>query len=89
MPWNPSLHTRVVCYLTDVPGSFPQVLKGRSHALLQEAGVDLSAIVREEGFYVTHRQMSSPLAKRGRETFGAAAPIELPTIPELDRFAEQ
>ena len=57
--------------------------------MLQEAGVDLSAIIREEGFYVSRRVMSSPLAARGSQSFGSAVPIELPTIPELERFASE
>ena len=64
-------------------------MRGRSHSLLQESGVDLAAIIREEGFYVTRRRMSAPQAARGRDSFGSAAPIELPTPPELDRFASQ
>lgn len=65
-----------------------QVMRGRSHALLQEAGIDLVALLEEEGFYVERRVMSAPVARRGRQSFGAAAPIELPTPRELERFAE-
>ena len=63
-------------------------MRGRSHALLQEAGIDLVALLEEEGFYVERRVMSAPVARRGRQSFGAAAPIELPTPRELERFAE-
>ena len=69
-------------------GMARQVMRGRSHALLQEAGINLVALVEEEGFYVRRRIMSAPLARRGRASFGAAAPIELPTPRELQRFAE-
>lgn len=65
-----------------------QVMRGRSHALLQEAGINLVALLEEEGFYVRRRIMSAPLTRRGRASFGAAAPIELPTPRELQRFAE-
>ena len=65
-----------------------QVMRGRSHALLQEAGINLVALLEEEGFYVRRRIMTAPLARRGRASFGAAAPIELPTPRELQRFAE-
>lgn len=66
-----------------------QVLQGRSHALLQEAGVDLVQILREEGFYVQRRTMSAPVRSRSREAFGAAMPIELPTRIELDKLADK
>ncbi len=65
-----------------------QVMRGHTHALLQEAGVNLVAVMEEEGFYVRRRVMSAPLARRGRASFGAAAPIELPTPREMERFAE-
>lgn len=66
-----------------------KVLRGRSHALLQEAGVDLVQILREEGFYVQRRTMSAPVCSRSREAFGAAKPIELPTRIELDKLADK
>ncbi len=66
-----------------------QVLEGRSHALLQEAGVDLVAILQEEGFYVRRRTMSAPLRQRSRDTFGTSAPIEVPTRVELDKLSER
>lgn len=47
-------------------------LKGRSHALLQEAGVDLREIMEEEGFLVTSRRMSGTAAvgTRNANNFG-------------------
>ena len=42
----------------------PQVLQGRSHALLQETGVNIVDIMREEGFYVQRRVMSAPVKTR-------------------------
>jgi hypothetical protein len=42
----------------------PQVLQGRSHALLQETGVNIVDIMREEGFYVQRRVMSAPVNTR-------------------------
>ncbi len=50
--------------------------------------MNLVAVMEEEGFYVRRRVMSAPLARRGRASFGAAAPIELPTPREMERFAE-
>lgn len=41
-----------------------QVLRGRSHALLQETGVNLVDILQEEGFYVQRRTMSAPVRSR-------------------------
>ena len=66
-----------------------QGFPGRSHALLQEAGVNLVALMREEGFYVERRIMSSPEATRGRGSFGEASPIELPTPHELSTYADK
>lgn len=42
-----------------LPRCNTRVLPGRSHALLQEAGVDLVSILKEEGFYVTERRLSN------------------------------
>ncbi len=64
-------------------------MQGRSHALLQEAGINLVSILKEEGFYVERRNMSAPAIARGRNSFGVAAPIELPTLRELDIYADK
>ena len=61
-----------------------QVMEGRSHALLQEAGIDLPALLKEEGFYTTKRVMSAPAKKRTALTFGTAVPLEMPTVKELE-----
>ena len=61
-----------------------QVMRLSSHALLQEAGVDLPSLMREEGFYTTRRRLSAPLKRRTKDTFGTAAPLELPTDQELE-----
>lgn len=66
-----------------------QVFEGRSHALLQEAGINLVQIMREEGFYVERRIMSATASKRGRGSFGEASPIELPTPRELSSYADK
>ena len=66
-----------------------QAFPGRSHALLQEAGIDLVQILAQEGFYVTRRRLTAPIAQRGRGSFGLAAPIELPTLKELDMYCER
>ena len=40
--------------------------------------------MREEGFYTTRRRLSAPLKRRTKDTFGTAAPLELPTHRELE-----
>ena len=77
------------CGWLDARGDAAQVMPGRSHALLQEAGVNLVALMKEEGFYVERRIMSSPEATRGRGSFGEASPIELPTPHELSTYADK
>ena len=64
-------------------------MQGRSHALLQEAGINLVSILKEEGFYVERRVMSAPMKQRGRNSIGLAAPVELPTPKELDIYADK
>ena len=59
-----------------------------SHALLQEADVDLAQLMKDNGFYVTQRRMSAPVKKRTKSSFGSASPIEKPTMGELDYYAE-
>ena len=66
-----------------------QTFPFRSHALLQEAGINLVDIMKEEGFYVRERVLSAPVNERGRNSFGVAAPIELPTAQELARYADK
>ncbi|KAK9908919.1 hypothetical protein WJX75_004666 [Coccomyxa subellipsoidea] len=66
-----------------------RVMQGRSHALLQEAGINLVSILKEEGFYVERRLMSAPMKQRGRNSIGLAAPVELPTPKELDIYADK
>ncbi|PSC68099.1 Acyltransferase chloroplastic [Micractinium conductrix] len=72
-----------------LPRAQLRVERGRSHALLQEGGVDLASILEEEGFYVRERCMSAPISKRTATSFGVAAPVELPTPKEVQRYAEQ
>ncbi len=59
-----------------------------SHALLQEADVNLAQLMKQQGFYVTKRHMSAPVKKRTKSTFGSANPIEKPTMGELDYYTE-
>ncbi|KAI8105771.1 hypothetical protein M9434_000352 [Picochlorum sp. BPE23] len=67
-----------------------RVERGRSHALLQEGGVDLVSIMKEEGFYVSTRRLSVPAVKRYKgSSFGTSQPIELPTDIELGRYSER
>lgn len=65
-----------------------QVFKNASHALLQEADVNLAQLMKDVGFYVTQRHMSAPVTKRSKSSFGSASPIEKPTIGELDYYSE-
>ena len=59
-----------------------KVLQNRSHALLQEAGVDLMEILDEEGFLVTERRMTGATsASEGRRRAGGFGKYAmLPTI---------
>jgi len=64
------------------------VLPGRSHAVLQEAGVDLIQILQSQGFYVTERALSNGRASTsatdgGATAFGTPAPVQLPTPQEI------
>lgn len=65
-----------------------KVFKDASHALLQEADVNLAQVMKQEGFYVTKRRMSAPVKKRLKASFGSANPIEKPTMGELDYYTE-
>ena len=60
-----------------------------SHALLLEAGVKLIDIMKEQGFYVQEKLMSTRVEKRCRESFGSAVPIEFPTTRELQLDTEE
>jgi pimeloyl-ACP methyl ester carboxylesterase len=72
-----------------LPRCHLRVEKGRSHALLQEGGVDLVDIMKQEGFFVQDRALSSPLKKRVNKSFwGTPYPIELPTEVELKRSGD-
>ena len=53
-----------------LPHCRTRVLPGRSHALLQEADVDLAALLREAGFYTTRRVLSGNGAALHRRTPG-------------------
>lgn len=69
--------------------AFVQVMEGRSHALLQEAGIDLPSLLKEEGFYTRKKVMSAPTKSRPKETFGTAVPLELPTNKELQTATDE
>lgn len=68
-----------------------KVIPEGSHMLLQEAGIDLVKIIKEEGFYVQSRRLSgrpdeNGAPSRSLNNFGSAkGPIELPTPTELER----
>jgi pimeloyl-ACP methyl ester carboxylesterase len=71
-----------------LPRARLRVLAGGSHAALQEGGVDLVAIMEEEGALVAARRLSAPAARRSRGAgFGTAAAIELPTPVELAAYS--
>lgn len=74
-----------------LPRSHVRIERGRSHALLQEGGVNLAKIMEEEGVMVKYRRMSAAHASRNAKSsgFGLADPIELPTSIELDRSAQR
>ena len=65
-----------------------QVFPNASHALLQEADINLAQLLRQKGFYVTRRDMSAPMKKRVKGSFGSPAPIEKPTLEELDYYTQ-
>ena len=68
---------------------YSRIEAGRSHALLQEGGVNLVSIMKEEGFYTDVRKLSVPIEKRlAFSTFGTPGPIELPTDIELQRYGK-
>lgn len=75
-----------------LPRAHLVVMRGRSHALLQEGGVDLVKIMEEEGALVEVRRMSAPVAARSATAAAAtahAAPVELPTPAEMRRSGER
>ena len=59
-------------------------MEGKSHGLLQEAGVDFVDLLKESGFYTVKRRLSTPAKKRTKQTFASPEAIELPTDIELD-----
>lgn len=72
-----------------LPRADALTLQGHGHALLQEGGVDLMALLRQRGFYVQRRRLSSPAATRADlAVFGRPGPIELPTNVEVDIAAD-
>ncbi|GIL71022.1 hypothetical protein Vretimale_4099 [Volvox reticuliferus] len=87
---------------TVMPRCQAKVVRGGSHALLQEATVDLVRLLQEEDFYVSRRNLTSPntpaaaagaSASRRKPApsgagFGTPAPVELPTPGELHRAAD-
>ncbi|KAF6251663.1 alpha/beta-hydrolase [Scenedesmus sp. NREL 46B-D3] len=76
-----------------LPRARTKVLANRSHALLQEAGVDLFQLLEAEGFYISERRMSNGRASTnasdgGAASFGKPHPIQLPTARELQLDSE-
>jgi hypothetical protein len=62
-----------------LPNCRSRVLRGRSHAMLQEAGVDLVSLLREEGFYVRERRTTGRAQQPGQprrgNNFGRCVPV--------------
>lgn len=48
-----------------LPRAFAKVLPRSGHALLHEPGLDVVALMRQEGFYVARRRLTSDPAARG------------------------
>lgn len=76
-----------------LPRCRARVLKDRSHALLQEAGIDLVDLMKAEGFYVSERvlsngQTSTSASSSGSTAFGTYRPVQLPTPRELELDSE-
>ncbi|GFR43739.1 hypothetical protein Agub_g4849, partial [Astrephomene gubernaculifera] len=75
---------------------------GGSHALLQQAGVELGSMLEEEDFYVPRRHLTRsnvppttpssssppPAPPLGGANFGRPLPLELPTPGEIRRAAD-
>eukprot|EP00667_Euglena_gracilis_P002325 EG_transcript_2327 len=64
-----------------LPVAQSRVIPGRSHALLQEAGVDLMALLQEEGFYTRELRLTGK--------WGSPMTIEKPTPKEVERTASR
>ena len=61
-----------------MPNCRARVLQFRGHAVLQEAGVDLMSIIREEDFLVRRRVLTGkPEASQGRRKAGGFGRCEL------------
>jgi pimeloyl-ACP methyl ester carboxylesterase len=65
------------------------VLPNATHAMLQEAGVDLGVIIEQKGFYEAVKRTSTPALARAAAGGGPAAPVHLPTPGELDDWTER
>ena len=77
----------------ELPRARTRVLPGRSHAMLQEAGLDIVQLMRANGFYVAERIMSNGTrgavpGDGGGAAFGSPRPIQLPTSRELELDSE-
>lgn len=69
---------------------YVRIEKGRSHSLLQEQGINIVSIMKQEGFYTDVRKLSAQIEKRPKvSTFGTPGPIELPTEIELKRYGSR
>lgn len=74
-----------------LPRAHVRIEKGRSHALLQEGGVNLVRIMEEEGALVQVRRLSANRKTRNATRFirksAPTDPIELPSDAEIERAA--
>lgn len=66
-----------------LPRAQLRVERGRSHALLQEGGVDLAALLAAEGFYVQVRRRGRGVCTAGVVLSPRSRPlsVELPSTP--------
>lgn len=78
-----------------MPRCRTRVLKGRSHAPLQEKGVNLMSVLKEEGFYVPRitltgaARQQKEAQKNSGGNFGTAAALQLPTKREVQLSVDE
>lgn len=68
--------------------AFVKTLPRRSHAFMEDSGLDLLQIIKDEGFYLTERNLTSNgrSGKLKLNNFGVAAPTEVPSKQELAKL---
>lgn len=68
-----------------LPHARAALLRNRSHAAMLEAGVDVAALCREQGFYVPSRALTGDGARRARRTPGVGV-IGRCALPRMARM---